>query len=132
MLCYGIKKEICDTDTDIFFSSFSNSFRHSLQHNTMEDLEKTYERFILQQVDWDQLPIDTKKSMGNSKETWKQNVVRFSIRHQLRWKTNLVRLYVSEEKMYYQEILRFSRAHFMASRKLQKNNKNLFSRISIY
>jgi hypothetical protein len=84
----------------------------------MEDLEKTYERFILQQVDWDQLPVDTKKSMGNSKETWKQNVVRFSIRHQLRWKSNLVRLYVSEEKMYYQEILRFSRAHFMVSRKL--------------
>jgi hypothetical protein len=51
--------------------------------------------------------------MGNSKDTWKQHVCRYSIRHQLRWKTNLVRTFITDEKQYYLEVLRFSRTQYM-------------------
>jgi hypothetical protein len=80
----------------------------------MEDpVEKSYEKYILQQFEWEYLPAEVKKSLGNSKETWKQNVIRYSIKHQLRWKTNLVRTFISEEKIYYKEIVRFARVHYM-------------------
>jgi hypothetical protein len=80
----------------------------------MDDkVEKTYEKYILQQYEWESLPVEVKKSLGNSKETWKQNVIRYSIRHQLRWKANLVRTFIPEEKVYYKEIVRFARVHYM-------------------
>lgn len=83
----------------------------------MEDQndEKHIEKYILQQCSWESLPTDIKKRVGNSLETWRQHVCRYSIRHQLRWKTNLVKSFILEEKEYYTEVLRFSRVHYMVS-----------------
>lgn len=77
----------------------------------MEDQQ--FERYIVQQNPWESLPADVKKRMGNSKDTWRQNVCRYSIRHQLRWKTNLVKSFIPDEKAYYTEVLRFSRVQYM-------------------
>lgn len=41
------------------------------------------------------------------------NVERYSIRHQLRWKTNLIHTVVPDERNYYQEIVRISRLNYM-------------------
>jgi len=78
---------------------------------TMEDQQ--FERYIVQQSNWESLPLDVRKRMGNSKDTWRQNVCRYSIRHQLRWKTNLVKSFIPDEKAYYTEVLRFSRVQYM-------------------
>lgn len=77
----------------------------------MEDQQ--FERYIVQQSSWDSLPLDVRKRLGNSKDTWRQNVCRYSIRHQLRWKTNLVKSFIPDEKAYYTEVLRFSRVQYM-------------------
>ena len=81
----------------------------------MEDQQ--FERYIVQQSTWESLPADVKKRMGNSKDTWRQNVCRYSIRHQLRWKTNLVKSFIPDEKAYYTEVLRFSRVQYMVRSK---------------
>eukprot|EP01124_Arcella_intermedia_P013588 TRINITY_DN20001_c0_g1_i1.p1 TRINITY_DN20001_c0_g1~~TRINITY_DN20001_c0_g1_i1.p1 ORF type:complete len:752 (+),score=142.19 TRINITY_DN20001_c0_g1_i1:112-2256(+) len=51
--------------------------------------------------------------MAHSKETWKQTVMRYSIRHQLRWKKNIVKEFVKNERSYYEAVLKYSRAHYM-------------------
>lgn len=81
----------------------------------MEDQsdEKYLEKYIIQQYSFESLPSDIKKRVNNSKEVWKQNVCLYSIRHQLRWKTNLVKTFILDEKQYYTEVLRFSRVHHM-------------------
>jgi hypothetical protein len=75
--------------------------------------EKQFEKYILQQFTWDTLPPEVKKQLGNTKDTWKHHVCRYSIRHQLRWKTNLVKQFILDEKQYYLEVLRFSRTQYM-------------------
>lgn len=75
--------------------------------------EKQFEKYILQQFSWDALPPEVKKQMGNTKDTWTHHVCRYSIRHQLRWKTNLVKQFILDEKQYYLEVLRFSRTQYM-------------------
>lgn len=66
--------------------------------------------------------------MAHSRETWKQHVIRYSIRHQLRfvsflylgietlmssWKKHLVQTFVPNERQYYEGVLRFSRLHHL-------------------
>ena len=46
-----------------------------------QELDKQLERFILQQYSWETLPLELKKSMAHSRETWKQHVIRYSIRY---------------------------------------------------
>lgn len=76
--------------------------------------QKELEKYILQQYSWDNLPHEIKKSMAHSQETWKQNVIQYSIHHQMRWKNNnLIKLFIPNEKSYYKTVLRFSQLHFM-------------------
>lgn len=80
----------------------------------MEDTEdRELGRFILQQRSWESLPTNFKKKLENSKEVWKERVVKYSVQHQLRWKTNLVRLMVPDERGYYQQVVKVSRSSFM-------------------
>jgi len=86
--------------------------------------EKQFEKYILQQYTWESLPPEVKKRMGNTKDTWKHNVCRYSIRHQLRWKTNLVKQFITDEKAYYMEVLRFSKTQFMVCNPSQTSLNN--------
>lgn len=78
-----------------------------------EEDEKELEKYILQQYTWDKLPAVVKKRLENSKEVWKEKVVKFSVKHQLRWKSGLVKSMVSDERAYYLQVLKISRSHFM-------------------
>jgi len=78
-----------------------------------EEDEKELEKYISQQYTWDRLPGSVKKRLENSREVWKEKVTKYSIKHQLRWKSNLVRHMFLDEKTYYLQILKVSRAHFM-------------------
>eukprot|EP01113_Clastostelium_recurvatum_P032633 TRINITY_DN4219_c0_g1_i6.p1 TRINITY_DN4219_c0_g1~~TRINITY_DN4219_c0_g1_i6.p1 ORF type:complete len:867 (+),score=237.19 TRINITY_DN4219_c0_g1_i6:26-2626(+) len=80
----------------------------------MDDVsERELEKFIVKQIGWDKLPPATKALVENSKAKWKQHVIRYSIKHQLRWKNNLIRTLVADERNYYQEIVRISRLNYM-------------------
>lgn len=79
----------------------------------MEENEKELETYILNQFSWEKLPPNIKKKLDNSKEAWRESVVKYSVKHQLRWKSSLVRTMVSDEKSYYLEIIRISKLHLM-------------------
>lgn len=79
----------------------------------MEDNEKELEGYILNQFSWEKLPPNIKKKLDNSKEAWRENVVKYSVKHQLRWKNSLVRTMVSDERSYYLEIIRISKMNLM-------------------
>ena len=58
--------------------------------NQITETEKEIEKFIANHYSFENLPPEIKKFIGNSLDTWKTNVIRYSVRHQLRWKNNLV------------------------------------------
>ncbi|GAM20861.1 hypothetical protein SAMD00019534_040360 [Acytostelium subglobosum LB1] len=70
--------------------------------------EKELEKHVLKQQAWDTLPSHAKAILENSPTKWKHFIIKFSIKHQLRWKTNIIRDYVQDERIYYQEIIRLS------------------------
>eukprot|EP01114_Cavostelium_apophysatum_P023794 TRINITY_DN9078_c0_g1_i1.p1 TRINITY_DN9078_c0_g1~~TRINITY_DN9078_c0_g1_i1.p1 ORF type:complete len:782 (+),score=207.84 TRINITY_DN9078_c0_g1_i1:79-2424(+) len=79
----------------------------------MNDEEKELESFITNQFSWEKLPPHIKKRLDNSKEVWREHVVKYSIKHQLRWKASLVRTMVPDERTYYLEIIRIGKLQFM-------------------
>jgi hypothetical protein len=94
-----------------------------------EDEEKELEKCILQQCSWEKLPPHLKKFrlLENSKEVWKEYVVKYSVEHQLRWKTNLVRTMVPDEKTYYLQIAKISRMNLMVPLFITNNNFSIQS-----
>eukprot|EP00047_Mylnosiga_fluctuans_P004767 m.236504 g.236504 ORF g.236504 m.236504 type:complete len:826 (+) comp12981_c0_seq1:40-2517(+) len=71
------------------------------------------EMYILQGYTFAKLPMPLKQALGNSKREWEKAVVEYSLSHQLRWKKNIVRKILEDEKKYYNELLRYSREHLM-------------------
>jgi hypothetical protein len=77
-----------------------------------DEEEKEFEGYVLGGVVWEVLPPAMKKKFENSKEIWKERVIRFSIKHQLGWKKNIVRSFI-DERAYYTEMLKYSKQVFM-------------------
>ncbi|KAF2071177.1 hypothetical protein CYY_007512 [Polysphondylium violaceum] len=75
--------------------------------------EKELEKYVLNQVTWDSLPSHAKSILDQSQTKWKQYVLKYSIKHQLRWDSSLIRHYVTDERIYYQEIVRLSVANLV-------------------
>ncbi|XP_036949080.1 protein FAM91A1 isoform X4 [Acanthopagrus latus] len=53
------------------------------------------------------------QSLGNSQREYEKYVLLYSIRHQLRFRNNLVRHVRKDERKYYEELLKYSRDHLM-------------------
>ena len=77
------------------------------------EIEKLLEKYIVGQIQWERLPIEVKIKLQNSAEVWKDAVIKYSIRHQLKWKTNIIRNIFVDERQYYQELINFSRLNLM-------------------
>eukprot|EP01116_Phalansterium_solitarium_P011294 TRINITY_DN26928_c0_g1_i1.p1 TRINITY_DN26928_c0_g1~~TRINITY_DN26928_c0_g1_i1.p1 ORF type:complete len:757 (+),score=190.56 TRINITY_DN26928_c0_g1_i1:84-2354(+) len=71
----------------------------------MEPDDSVIERFVFEQVPFEKLPVFVKKRLESSKDVWKDRVYKFSLKHQLRWRTNLVKSF-SEERAYYVDMLK--------------------------
>lgn len=72
------------------------------------------EHFIRGNVEWFQLPSEIKQKFGwNSEKDYEKTILTFSIKHQLRYKGNLVRKVHKDSRKYYDELLRYSREHLM-------------------
>uniref|UniRef100_A0A671V3I5 Family with sequence similarity 91 member A1 n=1 Tax=Sparus aurata TaxID=8175 RepID=A0A671V3I5_SPAAU len=68
---------------------------------------------IRQNYPWNKLPANVKQSLGNSQREYEKYVLLYSIRHQLRFRNNLVRHVRKDERKYYEELLKYSRDHLM-------------------
>ncbi|XP_073319497.1 protein FAM91A1 isoform X2 [Pagrus major] len=68
---------------------------------------------IRQNYPWNKLPANVKQSLGNSQREYEKYVLLYSIRHQLRFRNNLVRHVRKDERKYYEELLKYSREHLM-------------------
>ncbi|EGC40619.1 hypothetical protein DICPUDRAFT_146568 [Dictyostelium purpureum] len=75
--------------------------------------EKELEKYILNQVQWESLPSHAKLILDQSHTKYKQYVLKYSIKHQLRWDTSLISCFVTDERLYYQEIVRLSVANLV-------------------
>lgn len=56
---------------------------------------------------------DIQQGLGNSKKEWDKAILDYSLSHQLRWRKNIVRKVVEDERKYYNELLRYSKEHLM-------------------
>ncbi|KAM9967095.1 hypothetical protein ACTFIR_007332 [Dictyostelium discoideum] len=75
--------------------------------------EKELEKYINNRVQWDSLPSHAKSILDQSHVKYKQYCLKYSIKHQLRWDTNLISSFVTDERLYYQEIVRLSVANLV-------------------
>lgn len=68
---------------------------------------------IQKNISWTQLPPHIKHILGNSQKEYERIVITFSIKHQLRYRGNLVRHILKAEKRYYERIVAFSKDRLM-------------------
>ncbi|KAK9875112.1 hypothetical protein WA026_005906 [Henosepilachna vigintioctopunctata] len=71
------------------------------------------EDHIRKKVSWSQLPEHIKQILSNSPREYDKYIANFSIRNQLRYRGNLVRHVMSNEKRYYERIIAYSRERLM-------------------
>ncbi|KAJ9590387.1 hypothetical protein L9F63_016578, partial [Diploptera punctata] len=62
---------------------------------------------------WAKLPAIVKQSLGNSQKEYEKCIVNFSIKNQLRYRGNLVRLVRKDERRYYEDLLSYSKENLM-------------------
>ncbi|XP_018417715.1 PREDICTED: protein FAM91A1 [Nanorana parkeri] len=62
---------------------------------------------------WAKLPANVKQSLGNSQKDYEKHVILYSIRNQLRYRSNLVKHVKKDERKYYEELLKYSREHMI-------------------
>ncbi|CAD5117523.1 DgyrCDS6290 [Dimorphilus gyrociliatus] len=68
---------------------------------------------IRQNDPWNKLPASVRQILGNTQKEYDKAVFSFSIKNQLRYKTNLIRYVRKEEKRYYEHLINYSREHLM-------------------
>ncbi|XP_063780469.1 protein FAM91A1 [Pseudophryne corroboree] len=68
---------------------------------------------IRQNYPWAKLPANVRQSLGNSQKEYEKHVILYSIRNQLRYRSNLVKHVKKDERKYYEELLKYSREHLM-------------------
>ncbi|CAF0859510.1 unnamed protein product [Didymodactylos carnosus] len=71
------------------------------------------EYYIRNNWEWIKLPVNIKQKFGNTEKEYEKTVVNFSIKHQLRYKGNLVRKIHKDTRRYYDDVLNYSRQHLM-------------------
>ncbi|XP_031352346.1 protein FAM91A1 [Photinus pyralis] len=71
------------------------------------------EENIRKNIPWTQLPAHIKQLLGNSPKEYGKTVVAFSIKNQLRYRGNLVRQILKDEKRYYERVIAYSRERLM-------------------
>lgn len=72
------------------------------------------EDFLRKNIEWIHLPSDIKQKFGwNTEKEYDKAILTFSIKHQLRYKGNLVRKVQKDSRKYYDDLLRYSREHLM-------------------
>ncbi|XP_054708527.1 protein FAM91A1-like [Uloborus diversus] len=71
------------------------------------------ELYIRQKCPWTKLPPSVKQVLGDSQKEYEKIILLFSVKNQLRYRGNLVKNVKKDERVYYEELLRYSREHLM-------------------
>ncbi|VDO99619.1 unnamed protein product [Soboliphyme baturini] len=74
---------------------------------------KNVDSYIHDNCPWAKLPKQLKELLGNSAKEYEKLIVEYSVRNQLKYKTNIVRYVRSNEEGYYELLLNYSRSHLM-------------------
>lgn len=69
-------------------------------------------QYIAKNVAWVKLPANVKTLVGNADE-YAKKIKEYSIVHQLKYKENLIRYVEKSQRDYYDQLLRYSREHYM-------------------
>lgn len=76
-----------------------------------EEREKELERYVAAGNTWERLPANARAAVDKVK--YANLAVRYALQHRLCWRTSVAREYVADERKYYDEMVRRSRASFM-------------------
>ncbi|XP_054155779.1 protein FAM91A1-like [Oppia nitens] len=76
------------------------------------DINEVVNQLISKNISWHKLPDNIKQSIGNSDE-YDKKVIDFYIKNQMRYRKNIVKHIEKSQKTYYEEVLRYSRQHYM-------------------
>lgn len=68
---------------------------------------------IQKQIQWAELSVSVKRTLGNSQKEYEKSISTFSIHNQLRFRENLIKFIRKDERGYYEELLEFSRTNLM-------------------
>ncbi|XP_030755665.1 protein FAM91A1 [Sitophilus oryzae] len=71
------------------------------------------EEQIRKKVPWAKLPTSVKKVLSNSSKEYAKYIISFSIKNQLRYRGNLVRHVLKDEKHYYERVVAYSKERLM-------------------
>ncbi|CAH0552943.1 unnamed protein product [Brassicogethes aeneus] len=71
------------------------------------------EECVRNNTTWGQLPAHVKQILNNSSKAYERYIVSFSIKNQLRYRGNLVRNILRDEKRYYERVVSYSREKLM-------------------
>ncbi|KAK3600385.1 hypothetical protein CHS0354_016001 [Potamilus streckersoni] len=62
---------------------------------------------------WVKLPANIKQVLGNSQKEYEKAILQFSIKNQLRYKLNIVKSVLTDERKYYENVMQYSQEHLM-------------------
>jgi hypothetical protein len=71
------------------------------------------ENQIRNKVVWSKLPTNIKLLIGNSQKEYEKAIVSYCIKNQSRFKDTLVKSVRKDERKYYEDLLEYSRDHYM-------------------
>lgn len=80
---------------------------------TSDTMNIDVEFHIRHNYPWAKLPANVRQSLGNSQKDYEKHVILYSIRNQLRYRSNLVKHVKKDERKYYEELLKYSREHLI-------------------
>ncbi|OTF82575.1 hypothetical protein BLA29_005882 [Euroglyphus maynei] len=70
------------------------------------------EYYIEKNIPWNKLPIEV-QSLIDSSDEYAKKIKEYSIVNQLRYKDNLIRQVEKNQRAYHEQLLRYSREHYM-------------------
>jgi hypothetical protein len=94
-------------------------------------LNKDVELHIRQNFSWAKLPASVKQLLGNSLKSWEKAVSEYSVRNQLRWRGNIVRHVIRDERKYYEDLLQYSRDHLMVNKLINSKWETLMPSLKV-
>lgn len=79
----------------------------------MVSITADVELHIRSNTSWAKLPSTVKASLGNAPGLYEKAINDYSVKNQLRWRSNMVRHVMKDERKYYEVVLQYSQEHLM-------------------
>ena len=84
------------------------------QINDLTNNNKEVENYILKKTSWEGISKELRSQLI-TKKNWHLVVLNYSLKHQMRWKGNLISSIVPEERNYYIELVRKNMMNYLVN-----------------